>query len=97
MRSVPDPLGPTPEEAFAEAMDLYDLAEMFACRDMKRRQLRGRMAELVAAGHLVRDRIGLKRARRRLAIRRMYHAGTKATGFYVVLRRGDEIVRLPFG
>lgn len=94
MTPTRDPLAPTPAEQASEEEALDALAEVALCAALRPRARR--RAALLASGHLDRrsGRGWGRLTRRRLAIRA--GATTREGGFCVVLRRGTELVRLPF-
>lgn len=86
-----DPFSASPEEDLAEALDLFEFAETQARRTLRAMSNRPRILALVAAGHLRIGRFGTThKTRTRLAVRSI------CSGRHVVLRRGREVVRLPF-
>ena len=89
-----DPLAPTPAEQASEEEALDALAEVALCAALRPRARR--RAALLASGHLEarRGRGWARLTRRRLSIRA--HDRTGRAGLHVVLRRGTELVRLPF-
>lgn len=94
MTTAIDPFALTPAEQRAEEEAADALAEIAVLRALRPRARR--TAALIASGHLRVDRgryhSMLRLTRRRLAIR-----ASSSDGRYIVLRRGAETVRLPFG
>lgn len=93
MHPTLDPFAFTPAEQRAEeesAAELAEIAVLYALRPRVRRT-----AALIASGHLYVERNALhpylRLTRRRLAIR-----APSRGGLYVVIRRDEETVRLPF-
>jgi hypothetical protein len=93
MRPRLDPFAASPEEDMADALDLYAWTEIMAGQALRPRARL--IAGRVLSGHLYRGIGGHARlCRRRLAIR-SWRANPDG-GWYVVLRRGREVVRLPY-
>ena len=92
MTPTRDPLALTPAELASEEEALDALAEVAILRALHPRARR--RAALLASGHLVPGPWHYRLARRRLSL---YSGRTcPGQGMRVVLRRGAELVRLPF-
>lgn len=92
MTPTRDPLAPTPAEQASEEEALDALAEVALCAALRPRARR--RAALLASGHLVPCHGHYRLARRRLSL---YSGRIRPRhGNCVVLRRGPELVRLPF-
>lgn len=75
----------------SEEIELFELTEILACHDLRPR---ARLAkERVASGHLRMSTGFYRLVRRRLAVRSFRTISPPR--YYVKIRRGDQIVRLP--